>query len=240
MISNAQTETDIQEIADGIYRIHTPLPVVPGGFSFNQYLVLDEEPTLFHTGLRQMFPLVREAIEKVMPVSRLRWVALSHFESDECGALNEFLQAAPSATAIASQVAVMTSIGDYAVRAPRALADGETLRIGRKVLRWLDAPHVPHGWECAYVFEETTRTLLCGDLFTQAGTGEVACTESDILGPSEDMRRQMDYFSHGKDTAAILEKLAQTQPTTLAVMHGTAWRGDGAALLRELSRTLAG
>ena len=238
MITNPTSGTAIDEIADGIYRIHTPLPVVPGGFSFNQYLVVDDEPLLFHTGWKRMFPLVSEAIGKVMPVERLRWIASSHFEADECGALNEFLQAAPSATSLGSGVAVMTSLEDYAIRPPRALADGEILRTGRKVYKWLDTPHVPHGWECGFLFEETTRTLLCGDLFTQNGTGDAAVTESDILGVAEAMRAQMDYYAHGRDTTAIFERLARLEPTTLACMHGSAWRGDGAALLREQARLL--
>ncbi|HEY4228726.1 MAG TPA: MBL fold metallo-hydrolase [Thermoanaerobaculia bacterium] len=238
MITNAESGTNVAEIAEGIYRINTPLSVVPGGFSFNQYLVDDEEPVLFHTGLRRTFPLVREAIESVMPIDRLRYVAFSHFESDECGALNSLLAAAPRAVAACGQVAAVVSVEDFADRAPRALADGEILSTGRRRLRWFDAPHVPHGWETGFLFEETTKTLLCGDLFTQGGTGEVALTQSDILGPSEAFRKPMDYFSHSKHAGAIIERMAAVEPRTLAVMHGSAWSGDGAALLRQLARTL--
>jgi flavorubredoxin len=239
MITNAQSGTNIQEIADGIYRINTPVSLPDaGGFNFNQYLIVDEAPFLFHTGLRRMFPLVSEAVSRVLPLERLRYVGLSHFEADECGALNEFLAAAPNAVPVCSHVAAMVSVGDYADRAPKALADGEDLSLGRRTIRWFDTPHMPHAWECGLMLETSTRTFFCGDLFTQGGSGEVALTESDILGPSERFRAPMDYFAHAPQTEAILERLAREQPTTLAVMHGSAWRGDGARLLRELSGVL--
>ena len=239
MITNTESGTNVHEIAEGIYRINTPLSAVPGGFSFNQYLVEDDEPLLFHTGLKHMFPLVREAIARVIPVERLRYVAFSHFESDECGALNALLAVAPRAVPVCGRVAALVSVEDFADRAPRPLAHGETIRLGKHEVRWLDAPHVPHGWETGFLFEDKTRTLLCGDLFTQGGAGEAPVTESDILGPSEAFRQPMDYYSHSKNAGAILETLAATEPTTLACMHGSAWRGDGGALLRELARTLA-
>jgi len=239
MITNSESGTNVQEIAEGIYRINTPLSLVPGGFSFNQYLILDEEPLLFHTGLRRMFPVVREAIERLLPIPRLRHVAFSHFESDECGALNDLLAVAPQAAPVCGRVAAMVSVEDFADRPPRALADGETLSLGQRRVRWLDAPHVPHGWETGLLFEETTRTLLCGDLFTQGGTGDAAVTESDILGPSEAFRKAMDYYSHSKEAGPILERLAALEPTTLACMHGSAWRGDGKKLIRELAGALA-
>jgi flavorubredoxin len=239
MITNAQSGTNIHEIADGIYRINTPVSLPDaGGFNFNQYLIVDEAPLLFHTGLRRMFPLVSEAVSRVLPLERLRYVGLSHFEADECGALNEFLAAAPNAVPVCSHVAAMVSVGDYADRAPKALADGEDLSLGRRTIRWFDTPHMPHAWECGLMLETSTRTFFCGDLFTQGGSGEVALTESDILGPSERFRAPMDYFAHAPQTEAILERLAREQPTTLAVMHGSAWRGDGARLLRELSGVL--
>ena len=240
MITNRESGTNVHEVADGIYRISTPLAAVPGGFSFNQYLIVDDEPTLFHTGLRKLFPVVREAVESVLPVERLRHVAFSHFESDECGALNNFLAVAPRAAAVCSRVAALVSVEDFADRPPRPLADGEVLETGRRRLRWFDAPHVPHGWETGFLFEETTKTLLCGDLFTQGGTGEVALTENDILGPSEAFRKPMDYFSHSSHAGAIIERMAAVEPRTLACMHGSAWSGDGAALLRQLARTLQG
>ncbi len=240
MITNTESNTNVHEIADGIYRINTPV-ALPGGvgqFNFNQYLIVDDQPMLFHTGPRRLFPLVREAVARVMPVETLKYLALSHFEADECGALNEFLAVAPEAKPVCGRVAAMVSVGDYADRPPHALADGEELALGRRTIRWFDTPHMPHGWECGLMMESSTRTFFCGDLFTQGGSGDVALTESDILGPSEAFRKPMDYFSHTPQTQAILERLAREQPTTLACMHGSAWRGDGAALLRELAGVL--
>ncbi|MEP7244541.1 MAG: MBL fold metallo-hydrolase [Gammaproteobacteria bacterium] len=240
MITNSQSGTNIQEVADSIFRINTPisLPGGPGEFSFNQYLIVDDAPLLFHTGQRQLFPLVREAVCSVMPIERLRYIGLSHFEADECGALNSFLAAAPEAVPVCSQLAAMVSIGDFADRAPRALADGEELTLGQRTVRWFDTPHMPHSWECGLMTEVSTRTFFCGDLFTQGGGGDIALTESDILGPSEAFRAPMDYFAHAPQTSAILERLARERPQTLACMHGSAWRGDGAKLLRELSAAL--
>lgn len=238
VVTNTESGTNVHEIAEGIYRINTPLAVVPGGFSFNQYLIDDDEPLLFHTGLRKMFPLVREAVQSVMPIEKLRYVAFSHFEQDECGSLNEWLGVAPRAIPVCSKVAAMTSINDLADRPPRALAHGETLSLGAHVMRWFDTPHLPHGWECGYMMEQNTRTLMCGDLFTQGGVGAQAITESDILGPSEALRRGLDYFSHARNTREMLEGLASGEPTTLACMHGSAWHGDGATLLRALADEL--
>jgi flavorubredoxin len=227
--------TTIDAIADGIYRISTPLAIPGGAFSFNQYLVMDEAPLLFHTGPRKLFDATREAIARVMPIEKLRYVGLSHFEADECGALNEFLAVAPDAEPLCGKIAAMVSVGDYADRAPRALADGEELSIGGHTVRWLDTPHVPHGWECGFLMETTTRTLLCGDLFTQGGADNPALTTADILGPSEAFRQQLDYFAHAPDTRATLHRLADLAPRTLACMHGSAWEGDGGALLRALA-----
>ncbi|WP_019451734.1 MBL fold metallo-hydrolase [Cupriavidus sp. BIS7] len=228
--------TTIDEIADRIYRIATPVEIPGGGgFSFNQYLIDDDEPLLFHTGLRALFPVVGEAVGRIMPIDRLRYIGFSHFEADECGALNEFLAAAPRAEPLCGQIAAMVSVGDYANRPPRALDDGEAISLGRHSVRWLDAPHLPHAWECGFLMETTSATLLCGDLFTQGGSHHPPLTEADILGPSEAFRRKMDYFSHSRNARAMLERLAALQPTTLACMHGSAWRGDGAALLRALA-----
>jgi flavorubredoxin len=239
MITNSQSGTNIQEIADGIYRINTPVALPEAGhFSFNQYLIVDDAPMLFHTGQQQLFPVVREAIEAVIPVARLRYLGLSHFEADECGSLNSFLAAAPQAVPVCSRVAAMVAINDQASRAPRALADGEELQLGRHTMRWFDTPHVPHSWECGLMMDMSTSTFFCGDLFTQGGAGEVALTQSDILGPSESFRLPMDYYAHSPHTGAILERLARERPTTLACMHGSAWRGDGAKLLRALAVAL--
>ena len=214
MITNAQSGTSVDEVAPSIYRISTPVKEFPGGFSFNQYLIKDEEPLLFHSGPRGMSPLVREAIAAVMPVERLRWVGLSHVEADECGGLNDLLAVAPEAQPLCSRVAAMVSVDDLADRPSRPLTDGEVLPLGKTCIRWLNAPHLPHGWDCGYLFEQTTRTLLCGDLFTQPGAEHEAITEGDILGPSEQMRAAMDYYSHASNTAELIEKLAATEPTT--------------------------
>jgi flavorubredoxin len=233
--------TRIDEIADDIFRISTPVPPseVPGGFTFNQFLIRDERPLLYHTGLRRMFPAVRGALEKVLPVEALRYLAFSHFESDECGALNAFLEAAPDAEALCSEVAAMVSIGDFACRPPRALRDGEEVSLGRHRVRWVDTPHLPHAWECGHLFDATTGTLFCGDLFTQGGDEHPPVTGGDILGPSEAMRAGLDYFSHTLRARDLLERLAELRPTTLACMHGASWRGDGGALLRALAEALS-
>jgi flavorubredoxin len=238
--TNQVTGTRIDEIEDRIYRISTPVPpsAVPGGFSFNQYLVVDEEPLLVHTGPRKMFPLVCEAIATVIPVERLRWIGFSHVESDECGSLNELLSAAPNAAPLCGTIAALVSVDDIAARPARALADGERVSIGKKSVVWIDAPHVPHAWECGFLFEPTTRTLFSGDLFTQGGSEHAPLTESDILGPSEEFRKAMDYYSHTKNARGPLEKLAALEPRTLASMHGSAWRGNAGGLLRELCGVL--
>ena len=240
IVTNDQSGTNVEEVAEGIYRINTPV-VIPGGagFSFNQYLISDADPVLFHTGPRKMFPLVRDAVASVLPVDRLRYIALSHVEADECGSLNEWLAVAPRALPLCGSVAAMVSIEDLADRRPRALTDGETLSLGTHAVRWFDTPHLPHAWECGFLAEERTRTLLCGDLFTQGGSDLPPLTTSDILGPSETFRHEMDYYSHTKHGRATLERLASTHPTTLACMHGSAWRGDGASLLRALADALS-
>lgn len=239
-ITNSQSGTNVHEVADGIYRINTPVKIPgAGGFSFNQYLIVDDEPLLFHTGLRKMFPLIQQAVASVVPVESLRYITSSHVEADECGSLNEWLAVAPQAVPLCGTVAAMVSIGDLADRAPRALADGEALSLGRHRVRWFDAPHLPHAWECGFLSEELTATLLCGDLFTQGGAGEAPVIESDILEPSEAFRRKMDYFSHTTNARAMLARLAATNPGTLACMHGSAWHGDGAGLLRRLADALS-
>jgi flavorubredoxin len=237
---NSTSDTNVHEIAAGIYRISTPIPpsAMPGGFTFNQFLVVDDEPLLFHTGMRRLFPSVRDAVARVIDPARLRWVGFSHVEADECGALNDWLAVAPGAQAICSQVAALTS-SDIADRPPRPLADGEELVLGTKRMRWLDAPHLPHNWECGYMFESSTRTLLCGDLFTHGGADVPPLTEQDVLGPAEAMRAAMPASVaievHARE---ILNKLASTEPRTLALMHGSSYSGDGAQLLRALGDAL--
>lgn len=238
-VTNRQSGTNVHEVANGIYRINTPVEIAgAGGFSFNQYLVAADEPLLFHTGLRRMFPLVRDAVASILPVENLRYIAFSHVEADECGSLNEWLAAAPHSVPLCGTIAAMVSINDLADRAPTALADGEQLELGSHSMRWFDTPHLPHAWECGFLMEEGTRTLLCGDLFTQGGANLPPITETDILEPSEAFRQAMDYFSHTSKARDMLEKLASADPTTLACMHGSAWSGNGAVLLRSLADRL--
>jgi len=231
----SQGGTKIEVIHDGLYRIHTPVPpeVVPGGFSFNQYLLVDESPLLVHTGLRGIYEGVSQAIETVLPLGELRYIAFCHYEADECGALNEFLEAAPQAEVLCSQVAAMTSVGDVALRPPRPMADGEEISLGKHVVTWVDAPHVPHGWENGFLFEKTGRTLFCGDLFSQGGSDRPLLAD-DILEASEQFRKQMDYYAHGTNTMAVLERLARLEPQVLACMHGSAFQGNGDVVLRGL------
>jgi len=229
----------IDAVAPDTYRINVPLPdALPGGFSFNQYLVVDEMPLLFHTGPKKLFPVIRAQIEKVMPLHKLRYVAFSHFEADECGGLPDFLAAAPEARPVCSDVAAMVSVSDFVDVPPIGMRDGQELSLGRHTVVWQSTPHLPHGWECGFLFDATTRVLFSGDLFTQPGLGERPIVGDDILGPSESFRRQMDYYAHSPDTTSLLGKLAGLAPEYLACMHGSAWRGDGGAILRELSRSL--
>lgn len=231
---------DIQEIGPDTYRISVAMPpeFIPGGFSFNQYLVVDDHPLLFHTGPRKLFPLVSAQIERVLPLKRLRNIAFSHFEADECGALPDFLRVAPEARPVCSAVGAMVSVSDIVDTAPLGMQDGEVLSLGRHELVWQSTPHLPHGWDCGYLFDRTTGTLFCGDLFTQPGDGKQALTSGDILAPSEGFRQQMDYYAHSPDTVALLEKLAGLRPERLACMHGSAWLGNGAGLLRRLGGSL--
>ena len=242
-ITNTQSNTSVHEIAPSLYRISTPVPPseMPGGFTFNQFLIVDDAPLLFHTGPRRMFPLVREAVGHVLgDVAKLRYVSFSHVEADECGSLNQWLAVAPEAVPVCGTIGAMVSVTDLADRPPIALADGASLELGKRQVRWLDAPHLPHNWECGYLFESTTRTLLCGDLFTHTGGAELPpLTRSDVLGPAEQMRRMMpDSVAIGTNTRALLEKLAATEPSTLALMHGSSFEGNGQQLLREFAREL--
>jgi flavorubredoxin len=240
-ITNRESGTNIEEIAERIYRISTPVSpnVIPGGFTFNQYLIVDDAPLLFHTGLRKMFPLVREAVASLIPAERLKYIGLSHVEADECGSINQWLAVAPQAVPLCGRVAASVSMEDLADRLPREIADGEPLSLGTHTVRWFDTPHLPHAWECGFLIEEHTRTFLCGDLLSQGGDRPAPLTESDILGPSEAFRARMDYYSHTRNARAMLERLASCSPRTLACMHGSAWHGDGGKLLRELAEILS-
>lgn len=241
-ITNPQSGTRIDEIGEQIYRISTPVPedVIPHGFTFNQFLLVDDEPLLFHTGLRRMFPLTLEAVRQVMPPEKLRWIAFSHVEADECGALNEWLAVAPQAQPLCGEIAAMVSVQDIADRPPRALRHGEQVSLGKHTVTWLDAPHVPHGMECGYLFEERSRTLFCGDLLSQAGNETPPVTDSDAeVWESSEMLRAAFPYASLRDPAAIVERMAATEPKLLAIMHGASYRGDGARLLRRLSQALA-
>lgn len=242
-IVHAESGTNVHEIASGIYRISVPVPAAdmpPAGFTFNQFLVVDDAPLLFHTGPKRLFPLVKAGVEHVLGAAKkLRYVSFSHVEADECGSLNEWLEVAPEAQAVCSQIGAMVSVSDFAIRPPRGLADLEELSLGTKRVRWLDTPHLPHNWECGYLFEATTRTLLCGDLFTHGGSNVPPLTESDVIGPAEDMRKAMPAsVAIEKNAGALIEKLARTEPATLALMHGSSYRGDGARALRDLAKAL--
>jgi flavorubredoxin len=228
------TRTD--EIADGVFRFSTFVPEVaaPAGFTFNQFLILAEQPLLFHCGARAMFPLVSRAVASVLPLERLRWISFGHVESDECGSLNQWLAAAPNATIVHGQTACMVSLNDLADRPPRPLADGEVLDLGGRRVRWCNTPHVPHGWEAGVMFEEVTATLLCGDLFTHVGDGP-PIVETDVLGPAIAAEDMFHAMSLGPNTAQVLRGLADLAPRTLALMHGSSFRGDAAAALRGLA-----
>jgi len=231
--------TRVDEIADRIFRISTPVPsVAGGGITYNQYLLVDDEPLLFHTGKRRMFSQVQEALARVLPLEHLRWISFSHFEADECGALNQFLAAAPQAVPLCGRLLAMLSVNDIADREARILGDGEILQTGRFRIQWLDTPHLPHGWEAGLIMEHTTGTLLCSDLFADGGTDHPPVFEGDILGPSDAFRRKLHFYTHTKQTGAMLARLAALRPTTLARMHGSAWHGDCAELLLALADTL--
>ena len=227
--------TTIDQINDGIYRISTWIPdVTPVGFTFNQFLVVGDEPLLFHTGPRGMFPLVAEAIAKVVPVESLRWITFGHVEADECGAMNIWLAAAPNSQVAHGALGCMVSLNDLCDRAPRALADGEVIDIGGKRLRQIPTPHVPHGWEAQVLFEETTGTLLCGDLFTQVGAGP-ALTTDDIVEPAVAAEEIFRASSMAPQTASTLRSLGDLNPTTLALMHGPSFSGDGKRAFYDLA-----
>jgi flavorubredoxin len=239
MIVDSGSGTRVDEIASGLYRICTPVREAPGGFSFNQFLLVDDEALLFHAGPRKLFPFVQKAIASVIELPRLRWISFAHVEADECGGLNALLEVAPNAQPLCGAIQAMVSMNDLADRAPRVIADGESVSLGARSVTWLDAPHVPHGWENGFLFEPTTSTLFSGDLFTQPGCDHDPVTEKDLLGPSEAFRKAIDYYAHGPNTGATLERLAKLEPRLLACMHGSAYAGDGAKALRALRDAVA-
>jgi flavorubredoxin len=228
----------VTEIAPDVYRISTFHPEF--GIQFNQFLVRDDEPFLMHTGMRKMFAATREGVASVIDPASLRWIGFSHFEPDECGALNDWLAVAPRAQAVSGFVGVMVMLNDFAERAARALADGEVLETGRRRLRYLATPHLPHGWDAGFFFEETERTFLCSDLFFQPGDPE-PLIESDVVGPAREaivqgsagpLANDMPYTA---STDRTLRRLASLKPRTLAIMHGSSFRGDGERAVLDLA-----
>lgn len=229
-----QVRTD--EIGDRIYRISTFLPQAAegAGFTFNQFLIDADEPLLFHCGHRKMFPVISSAVSRIIPVDRLRWLGFGHFEADECGSMNEWLAAAPKAELMHGAVGCRVSIADMADRPPRVLANWETVDIGGRKVRYIDTPHVPHGWDAGVLFEETTRTLFCGDLFTRLGDGP-ALTATDIVEPAMEAEDVFALTSLGPITAPSIRGLATLEPKTLALMHGSSFTGDTVAAIHALA-----
>jgi flavorubredoxin len=227
-------DTQVDEIGVGIYRLSTWIPdITEHGFTFNQFLLTGDEPFLFHTGMRQLFPLVSEAINRVMPLEKLRWISFGHLEADECGAMNLLLEAAPNAEVVQGPLAVMLSLTDMCDRPPIAAGE-EPLDTGGHRLRFIPTPHVPHNWEAGVWFDETTSTLLAGDLLTHVGRCP-ALTESDIVEPALEAEGFFHATGLTTNLQPTLAQLAELKPTTLAVMHGSSFTGDGAGQLRGLA-----
>jgi flavorubredoxin len=228
-------ETRVDEIAERVYRLSTFLSTAgPSGFTFNQFLVDAEEPLLFHCGQRALFPAVSRAAARVIDLTRLRWIAFSHVESDECGALDDWLAAAPNATATHGAIGCAIWLNDQAPRPPRALADGEVLDLGGRRVQRLDTPHVPHCWDAGLLFEETTRTVFCSDLFTHVGD-PAPLTSGDIVGPAIAAERRFGFTAVTPAAGATIRRLADLGPRTLAVMHGSSFAGDASPVLETLA-----
>jgi flavorubredoxin len=225
-------ETTVTEIADGVHRLSTFVP--EANFMFNQFLVVGEEAQLFHTGLRALFPLVSEAVQRVVPLDRLRWITFGHVEADECGTLNEWLAAAPRAEVAHGAMGVVVQVQDLADRPPRSLQDGDVLDLGGKRVRYLNTPHVPHGWDAGVYYEETTGTLLCGDLFTAMGDSP-ALTDNDIVEPALVAEDQFRGTALTPNTAPTIRRLADLAPATIGLMHGPSFNGDGTKALLALA-----
>ena len=229
-------QTSIHEISDGVFRLSTCLPdIAPGGFTFNQYLLDGEEPLLFHTGPRRMFPLVSAAVAKVIDLPRLRWISFGHVESDECGAVNEWLAAAPDAQVTFNPLGCAISLDDICDRQPEPLLEDDARDIGGHRIKVIQTPHVPHGWEAQVLFDETTSTLLCGDLFTQAGDGPALVHGTDLIGPAIEAEDLFGATCLTANTAPTMRRLAALTPRTLALMHGPAFAGDCTQALLDLA-----
>jgi len=225
------------EIAPDVYRISVFVPEI--NLQFNHFLIKDEEPLLFHAGLKQMFPVLLEAVGKIIPPSQLRWIGFSHFEVDECGALNDWLQVAPNAKAVCSEAGAIVNMTDFALRPVHAMQDGSVLKTGQYSYRFVRTPHLPHGWDAGVMYEEKNRTLLCSDLFHQNGDC-INLTDKDILGAHKKSMLEyekgplMEYTPYTNNTSKLLNSLAELQPKTLAAMHGSSYYGDCSKALKDL------
>lgn len=225
----------VDEIADGIFRISTWIPdVSPEGFTFNQFLVRGEESLIFHTGMRGLFPLVTAAVATLIPVESLRWITFGHVEADECGSMNMWLAAAPGSQVAHGALGVDISLNDLCDRPPVALEEGQVIDLGGKRVRQISTPHVPHGWEAQVLFEETTGTLLCGDLFSHVGAPP-ALTTDDVVDPAMAAEEMFHATALAPHTAQTLRSLGDLEPTTLAIMHGSSFQGDGRKAFYELA-----
>jgi flavorubredoxin len=229
---------NISEVAPDVFRLSLYVPEID--MQFNQFLVRDDEPLLFHTGMKAIFPLVREAVAKIIEPSDLRHISFSHFEADECGSLNEWLKIAPNATAICSFVGAVVSVNDFAIRPALALEDGETFSTGKHKFKFVHTPHLPHCWEAGMLFEETNKTLFCSDLFHQLGDVE-ARTENDVVGRAKQTLVNYqagpfaNYMPYTRLTEANFGKLIALKPKTIAAMHGSTFAGDGSEALQDFS-----
>ena len=226
------------EIAPDVFRISVLVPEI--NLEFSHFLVRDDEPLLFHAGLRSMFPVLREQVSRLIDVSKLRHVAFSHFEADECGGLNQWLEAAPAAQPVCGLVGALVSVNDYSIRPARSLTVDDVLATGRRQFRFIPTPHVPHGWDAGVLFEESGRILFCSDLFHQWGHREPS-TSASIIDRSRAALLDSEagpfagYVPYTHKTGRVLESLAEREPATLAVMHGSTYHGDGARALRDLA-----
>ncbi len=235
-------ETRVDEIAPDLYRLSTYIAKID--LQFNQFLVRDDEPLLYHTGLRGMFPEVRDAVARIVDPARIRWIGFSHFEADECGSLNEWLAIAPQAEPVCGTIGALVNINDFIGKRARVMADGEVLATGRHRFRFLETPHVPHAWDASLLFEETGATLFCSDLFLQQGDLP-PLTEKDAVAPARQallayeagpLRHAYPYTPY---TDATLRMLADLKPKLLAIMHGSSFRGDGERALCDLAAMYA-
>ncbi|MEW6155812.1 MAG: MBL fold metallo-hydrolase [Verrucomicrobiota bacterium] len=228
----------IDEIAADLFRLSVYVPDFD--MQFNHFVVRDDEPLLFHTGLKSMFPLLREAVSRLIDPAKLRHIAWSHFESDECGALNEWLQLAPEAQPVCTLVGKLVSVDDFSLRPARGMTPDDVLATGKYRYRFYRSPHIPHGWDAGVLFEETRKTLFCSDLFHHFGN-VAPVTSSDLIEPTRRAMQQLQqgplagYMPYMRQTEGVLRSLAELKPETLAVMHGSSYIGQSEKLLNELA-----